>query len=307
MRYWSHGSWRDSDADRCVVSSNLNLEYETPLNTWARSEDRVDLHARLAANYQLPSNGGIINKYDSMYPRSTGQRTSIAVHARSEAPSTTASDNVPRLTRGNSNASSIGSADTDIASSFLDGMPTLESINGVLQVPVPAHPHADLICPFQILDCEEPFNDVWEWKTHVFSHFRGHPCPVTATCFLCESTFDQSEDDHPARAWNEMLSHMAAVHFRGLGQRLATVRTDFALMRWMYNRRIITTAQFTRTQSAPVPTMLLGSPSDILNLPAAPSPPPPPPSASVPGGHDAVYTVQASSRRERRTRSNRRG
>jgi hypothetical protein len=286
------------------VTSNRDPEYETPLNTWVRSDDRRDLAGRIAAaTCQLPPNGGIVNRYDSMYPRSTGQRTSIAVHSRSEVPSTTASDNVPHLTHGNSNASSVGSADTDIASS-LDGMRTLESVDGVLQVPVPAHPHADLICPFQILDCEEPFNNVWEWKTHVFSHFHGQPCPVTAKCFLCECTFDQSRDDHAARAWNEMLSHMAAVHFRGLGQRLATARTDFALMRWMYNRRIITAAQFTRTQSMPVPTVLPGTSSEVVNMPMAP-PPPPPPSASASVGHDAAYTVHASSRRESRRRSNR--
>jgi len=287
------------------VSSSLDLEYETPLNTWVRRDDHTDLAARLAAAYQLLPEGGVINKYDSMYSRSTGQRTSIAVHARSEALSTTASDNVPSLTRGLSNASSTASADTDFASA-LDGMRTLESVDGMLQVPVMDHPHADLICPFQILDCEEPFDDIRLWKTHIFSHFRGHPCPVTATCFLCERVFDQSRDDHPARAWNEMLSHMAAVHFHGMGQRLATVRTDFALMRWMYNRRIITPAQFRRTQMVPVPTVLPESTDEIVNMPEAPMAPPPAPQLSGSIAENDVYTVQASGRRERRTRANRR-
>lgn len=240
-----------------------------------------------------------------MYQRSTGQRTSIAVHTRSDALSTTASDNVPSLTRGLSNASSTASADTDFASA-LDGFQTLESVDGVLQVPITHHPHADLICPFQILDCEEPFSDVRLWKTHIFSHFRGRPCPVTATCFLCERVFGQTRADDPARAWNEMLSHMAAVHFRGLGQRLATVRTDFALMRWMYNRRIITPAQFRRTQMVPLPTVLAETNSEIVNMPEAPMAPPLAPSVFGPSAQDEVFTVQASPRRERRTRSNRR-
>jgi hypothetical protein len=239
-----------------------------------------------------------------MYQRSTGQRTSIAVHARSEAPSSTATDNVPPLTRGNSNASSAASADTGFASG-VDGMHTLESVDGALQIPVVHHPHADLICPFQILDCEEAFNDVRQWKTHIFAHFRGHPCPKTAKCFLCERTFAQSVVDQPERAWNEMLSHMAQVHFRGIGQRLATVRTDFELMRWMYNRRIITPAEFRRTQMMPLPTMMPGS-ADVVNMPEAPMAPPPASSVSSPGEQSEPYTMQASSRRARRTRGNRR-
>jgi hypothetical protein len=281
------------------------VEYETPLNTWARSDDRTDVPARLAARYQRLPEGGIINKYDSMYQRSTGQRTSIAVHARSEALSTTASENVPSLTRGNSNASSAGSADTDFASA-LDGMRPLESVDGVLQIPVTNHPHADLICLFQILDCEEAFDDVRQWKIHIFSHFRSHPCPVTAACFLCREVFDQTEHDHPARAWNEMLSHVATVHFRGMGQRLATVRTDFCLMRWMYNRGIITPAQFRRTQMVAVPTVLPESAGDIVSMPEAPMAPPSSPPASVWSTQGEVYTTQASPRRERRRRMSRR-
>lgn len=288
--------------ERCAVPPNLSREYETPLNTWARNND-ADLTTRLAGTYQLPlARGGTINKYDSMYERSTGERTSIAVQCRSEAPSTTATDNVPPLTRGNSNASSVDSAATDIASG-LDGMRTLESVDGVLTVPVPDHPHADLICPFQILDCEEPFHNVREWKTHVFSHFRGHPCPTTATCFLCGRVFHQSTDDDPARAWDEMLLHMAHVHFRGQGQRLATVRTDFTLMRWMYNRRLITLAQFRRTQMASNPTVLPESTGEIVNMPEAPMAPRPPPTTGS-GGPRVVYTTQASPRRERRNRLN---
>lgn len=289
------------------MSLKLDPIYETPLNTWAKRDDHKDLAVRLAATYQLPTDGGIVNELDSMYPRSTGQRTSLAVHTRSEAPSnsTTASEIIPSLTRGNSDVSSVGSAETDFASA-LDGMRTLESVNGVLQVPVTTRPLADLICPFQILDCEESFNDNGQWKTHIFSHFRGKPCPVTATCFLCERVFDQTTEDHPARAWNEMLNHLATEHFRGMGERLATVRTDFVLMRWMYTRHIITPAQFKRTQMLPLPIVFPESAGDIVNMPEAPMAPPPTPSVSdVGAGRNEIYTIQASPRRERRTRRDR--
>ena len=173
---------------------------------------------------------------------------------------------------------------------------------GTLRVPEPNQPQADLICPLQILDCEESFNDIRLWKTHIFTHFRGHPCPETATCFLCERVFDQSPIDHPARAWNEMLSHMATEHFRGMGQRLATVRTDFRLMRWMYNRRIITPAQFRRTQLLSRPTVLAESTGEVVSMPEAPMAPSPVSSSSPPVEQSDVYTVQASPRRERTPR-----
>lgn len=280
------------------------VAYETPLNTWVRTHDRTDLSSRLAAAYSMASDRGFVNKYDSMYDQSTGQRTSMAVNNRSEAPSSTASNNVPLLTRGISNASSTDSAQTAFASG-LDGFRLLESVDGVLQTPVTQAPHADLICPFQILDCEERFSDFIQWKTHVLSHFHGRPPPDNATCFLCERSFHQSSVDQPDRAWSEMLSHMATVHFYGMGQSLATVRTDFNLMRWMFNRGIITLAQFSRTQMVPVPTVLPGTAGEIVNMPEAPMPPSPSP--LVPGmDQSGAYTVQSSPRRERRARLNRR-
>jgi len=247
-----------------------------------------------------------------MYPRSVGQRTSLAVWSESSVASTTASAAIPPLTRGNSDASSAGSADTDLASA-LDGMNLLESHDGVLEVPDTYRSLADLICPFQVLDCEESFSNIRLFKTHVFSHFRGQPCPKQARCFLCEESFDQTEQDDPARAWNEMLSHLANDHFRH-GQRLATVRTDFDLMRWMYARRIVTDAQFKRMQLCPRPALLpsyTGSRAgEVVDAPEAPMAPPGRPRllpmVGNVGHRDEPYTVQAGRRSERRVRTVRR-
>lgn len=73
---------------------------------------------------------------------------------------------------------------------------------------------------------------------------------------------------------------MVHEHFRK-GQQLATVRTDFSLMRWMYSRRLINDDQFKRTQLVPVPIVLPGAASmrrhvvNIAELPRAPSASPP--------------------------------
>lgn len=246
-----------------------------------------------------------------MSARSTGRGTSVVVHTSESdslsVQSTTATGAVPALTRGNSTASSAGSADTGLASA-LDNISLLSTHNGVLEAPNRYLPNADLICPFQILDCEVAFSDIRLWKNHVFFHFKGHPCPKTATCFLCDKSFMQRREDRPDRAWNEMLSHLANDHYRR-GQRLATVRTDFSLMRWMYNRRIITDAEFKRTQLCPVPRLQMAGSrlSEVVNVPEAPAPPNARQVRLVqPGAHpgyqDEPYTQQ-STRAERRLRN----
>ena len=222
--------------------------------------------------------------------------------------SPTATGAIPALTHGSSSGSSAGSADTGIASA-LDGGYLLESHEGVLSRPDRAQPDADLLCPFQILDCDSVFADIRDFKIHVFSHFNGYNAPDSACCFLCDLRFSERPEDQGARAWNEMLSHMANAHFRQ-GERLATVRTDFALMRWMYSRRIISDAQFKRTQLCALRTRLPSAAAsrsqDVLDLPVAPTPPLAPAiphhalSAASVGHQNEAFFVNASRRRERR-------
>jgi len=211
--------------------------------------------------------------------------------------SSTLTDRVPGLTRGSSIASSDRSAmQTDIAS-ILQGGFVLESDDGVLTLPRYAELDADLLCPFQILDCAETFSSVREYKLHVFSHFRGHPLPTSAACFLCTEKFYQASEDDPALAWNSMLGHMCHDHFR-MGQEFGTIRADFALMRWMYDRKIISDLCFKRAQICPVPTILPAairhaSEAGSVVLPEAPSPP----NASAPSSPSSVISTSPVSPR----------
>ena len=197
--------------------------------------------------------------------------------------SSASTDHLPALTRGCSIASSECSAmQTDIASAVQNGY-VLESDDGVLTLPSSLHePDADLLCPFQILDCDLVFASVRHFKTHVFSHFRSHHLPTTALCFLCDRKFEQTAEDDPALAWNDMLSHMAHEHFR-CGQEFGTMRADFGLMRWMYDRKIISDVHFKRAQICPAPVLLpmaasrrasqiLSEYPAMLEAPEAPSP-----------------------------------
>ena len=226
-----------------------------------------------------------------------------------ESSASTVTNAVPPLTRSTSTLSYETEAPTDVASD-LDGGYVLEVRDGVLTIPERYELDRDLLCPFQILDCEKKFSEVVDFKMHVFSHFRGHALPTLASCFLCDIKFSQTSDDDPARSWNNMLSHMVHNHFRQ-GQQLATVRTDFTLMRWMYNRRLISVHQFKRTQLCSVP-ILLSSALRSRSVAYAPSPPFTP-SAPVPtsfftdsipsvGLQTEPYTVTAGGRAERRRR-----
>lgn len=228
---------------------------------------------------------------------------------------------VPGLTRGNSVASSSGaSVQTDMADVQQGGY-VLQSDGEVLVLPSPRrfHSEAYLLCPFQILDCAETFADVRDFKTHVFSHFQGHPTlPLFAPCFLCDARFYQTCQDDPALAWNNMLSHMVHVHYRQ--QEFGTMRADFGLMRWMYDRKIIDDHDFKRTQICPQPVALpsvgmTASSIEERDMPFAPSPP----ASSVflssrlsrlphleslsTGYHGQAYITFAGARAERRRRA----
>lgn len=224
--------------------------------------------------------------------------------------STLETDAVPPLTRGTSTGSSApSSADTDMASSILEDRYMLESQDGVLTVPFRYQEDADLLCPFQILDCDQVFADIIHFKTHVFSHFRGHELPIFAPCFLCDNKYVQRPEDDPAFAWNSMLSHMVHDHFRK-GQQFATLRADFSLMRWMYSRRIISDHQFKRTQMVPVPIVLPGAANlrrqlvNITEVPHAPTASPPAAilahMAQSVGYQNEPFTINAGRRAERR-------
>lgn len=196
-------------------------------------------------------------------------------------PSSTLSEYIPSLTRGSSFNSSHGTTRTDrlrtVQGEFvLDN--DNDNDNGTCNFQPSSDPRSDddLLCPFQILDCCETFSDVREFKTHVFSHFHGHSLPKSATCFLCSRNFQQTDTQDLAQAWNDMLSHLANDHFRR-GQEYGTMRADFALMRWMYDRKIISDHVFKRTQTCPITTVFpAGSrrPSEVNSIiPEAPSPP----------------------------------
>lgn len=197
--------------------------------------------------------------------------------------SSSLTDRVPSLTRASSISSSGSSVTHSEGASAAQGELISGSDDDNSSTIRRQDQGADLLCPFQILDCDLIFSSVRTFKIHVFSHFRGHPLPTTATCFLCPAKFAQAPEDDQALAWNSMLSHMAHEHFRKVHETGVMMRPDFALMRWMYDRKVIDEEYFKRAQFSPEPVMLptaihrrLSQASNMLAaLPEAPTPPSP--------------------------------
>ncbi|KAL5363483.1 hypothetical protein BJX96DRAFT_155793 [Aspergillus floccosus] len=159
--------------------------------------------------------------------------------------------------------------------------------------PPPHHPRR-YICLFPVLDCHDTFDDAEQWKTHVLSHFRTHDPPDTARCPLCpDMCFEDSPDAGRGRAWDCMLDHVDAAHYR-FGQSLAGCRPDFALMQYLFRLRIISVDQFKGMQMAPPPS----SPAYHRSQE---------PLRRNIGSSDEPYCAPYSRRREERMRGQRRG
>ncbi|KAJ5548052.1 hypothetical protein N7513_005286 [Penicillium frequentans] len=104
---------------------------------------------------------------------------------------------------------------------------------------------------------------------------------------------NQSQAQFSDSAWNRMLDHVAETHYQH-GQTLAGSRQDFELMRHLYNRRIISDAQFKAMQLAPAPS----SPAYHRSQDGV--------RASI-GSSDEPYYAPYSRRREERMRGATRG
>ncbi|KAK2788177.1 hypothetical protein FQN53_004062 [Emmonsiellopsis sp. PD_33] len=142
------------------------------------------------------------------------------------------------------------------------------------------------ICFFHILDCNQRFTDLKEWKTHVLSHFRSHPPPTDATCPACPYTIS---DQRPGVAWRALVAHMADEHLKH-GLSMQYICPDLELMRHLYYLHVITQEQL-----------------KLVQLPAAPRRPGYNPAldsvrASI-GSSDDPCFVHTGRRRDRRMRS----
>ncbi|KAJ5923949.1 hypothetical protein N7466_008136 [Penicillium verhagenii] len=120
---------------------------------------------------------------------------------------------------------------------------------------------------------------------------QNNQVPISASSQDMLHDHDQAQLSDSA--WNRMLDHVAESHYQN-GQTLAGSRPDFELMRHLYNRRIISDAQFKAMQLAPAPS----SPAYHRSQDGV--------RASI-GSSDEPYYAPYSRRREERMRGATRG
>ena len=236
------------------------MPFQTQLNAWAADDNSPTSPLdRIAFNQTLPFDGPFkVNALDSMYPRSVGQRTSLAVHSSASSvsysrtgsyiASSTASAALPRLTSSVPSALSSRSAASTRNADFLHEARLLDVSSDDVNLLILPEQHLqanpDYPCVFEALNCSKKFDDAGSWVTHVLSHFRGHQPPSSAKCCLCGVSFADTPD---YGAWILCLAHLARFHFR-LGHTLATARPDFDTYRWMYCKGIIDNKTFSSLQ-----------------------------------------------------------
>lgn len=94
-------------------------------------------------------------------------------------------------------------------------------------------------CPFNFLRCRMEFSSLDEWKNHSLSHFGRMGPPVLNRCCFCDAIF---QNPNGVSCWAERMNHVAFHH--QVGDRLAHARPDFELYTYLWNKRLISNAEY---------------------------------------------------------------
>ncbi|OXV11518.1 hypothetical protein Egran_00720 [Elaphomyces granulatus] len=215
-----------------------------PIDEWQENRDSSNFQDRLARNCRLPDSHPTRRQAD--LPSTTSQSSSLLgqngtnrnVEGMSPPPST-----VPSLSSGSTSATSCQSSSTRMARIGRNHVLEDDGTGNLVVPPSASRSQAQFTCIFHILKCEERFDVVGPWKTHVLSHFRSIPSPQVARCPFCQTEYS---DPRQGKAWNGLLDHVA-VHFKR-GATLSNSHTDFELMKFLYTSKVITADQFKNVQ-----------------------------------------------------------
>lgn len=148
-----------------------------------------------------------------------------------------------------------------------------------------------LECPFTFIKCFRQFavSNEREWIQHSLEHFktkgarqkRIDPPKINRCCF-CPDTFKASSG---VDSWRERMDHVQ-VHHQYLGHRLAAARHDFALVEYLWQNSLLSSADYRELKTS---TTAVSRSSQ--NIPTPPDSPP---------GMVAVAVINENRRREER-------
>ena len=97
----------------------------------------------------------------------------------------------------------------------------------------------NLECPFNFLSCNELFSDIGEWFDHSIEHFGTAGAPHSSQCCFCDKQFSNPPS---VSSWKQRMMHVAEHHINGC--KLAHARPDFKLYIYLWNRRLISDADY---------------------------------------------------------------
>ena len=110
--------------------------------------------------------------------------------------------------------------------------------DGPLVIPQISHP-LQLECPFNFRFCLLTFNNFDDWWEHSLTHFGKPGPPNSSRCCFCDMEFDAATG---LECWQKRMEHVELHH--QIGARLAHARPDFKMFEYLWNKRLITSAEY---------------------------------------------------------------
>lgn len=239
---------RSNHIGQSVAPPQVN---QHPIIDWYRASTSSSFEERMVTVQFLGNRGDIdmidAAKVSERLPQVEGSmevtarsHTIVLSEVHSEVSSqafTDRSSQEPPLTNSIYSIGSSGISPSTGMASACSGFPLLDLEEGNILHPPPA----GLECAFSFRGCPFVSEDFEVWKPHCLSHFFPHPPPDRISCPLCD--FEKGPYSSGWEAWEVRLNHIAREHHR-MGYSLAAGRPDFALCKYLMQKRLITMAEY---------------------------------------------------------------
>lgn len=103
----------------------------------------------------------------------------------------------------------------------------------------PISQRLQLECPFSFLDCLRSFGNFEDWWEHSLTHFGQWGPPSSSRCCFCDMQFSAATG---RECWKKRMEHVTVHH--KLGDRLAHARPDFGMFKYLWDKKLISSAEY---------------------------------------------------------------
>lgn len=221
------------------MASAPRLQYvqeRPPIQDWYHhTED--SFQNRLAGHHNLTGSENVSSSNQSRVGKTSTISMAMTDHSHTQSSSSPSS-----RTLTESAPASLPSLTVDSSGFDLPSWDSTQENNGVETIIPGIDEQGVLIrppsyayqCAFPFLGCTFRSVDLDEWMTHCFAHFHPIGPPRAWQCPLCPQA-GMMPNGHDA--WRLRLHHVAGHH--QAGESLSTARPDFALFKYLRDKRII--------------------------------------------------------------------